>query len=406
MNCGVPSAFPATGHIPGSGQRLTGLWASATQAVRASVVLILPRRAHGPPVNPTGCSKKAQAGTPAALPGGLARACHRWLALLAGCLWGVGAWACPEPALALRPLAPGLWWVPAHLGEADATNRGHIANILVGVDGSRVWVLGSGPSPAFGQRLNCTLRQRLGRGATDVISPWPHPELVAGVKGLLADAGGHGKTVRHWAHAEVAQAMRQSCNRCVAQMARRLGAAAADLGDDPIHLPVHRVRGDRGQLGPWRWWRLVRAPGMPVTVWWWRGAVRGGAPSATAAPLHAPGLLWSPGAPDGADSSAQWMADATEAAMRLHRGLGGGRPLAWLGEQGEVLAPDAAQEQARYWRSLLAAVAQSLDAGDDGSAPAPELPGLAALSTGVRHQLNWQRTWRQEEERSFQRSRR
>ena len=78
----------------------------------------------------------------------------------------------------------------------------------------------------------------------------------------------------------------------------------------------------------------------------------------------------------------------------------------WMGEQGPLLDEDGVDDHVRYWPALQAAAEAAVARGDDETAPAPELPGLAALSQGLLHGLNWQRAWRQSEERSFQRSRR
>jgi hypothetical protein len=337
--------------------------------------------------------------------------------LLLALLPSVCAAECPGGPIRFEPLADGLWWVAGAEGETNANNRGHTANILVGVAGARLWLVGSGPSPVFGRRLACALRTRFGRDATDVISPWPKPELVAGVRGLRQPPSRRQPPLRHWAHDDVAQAMVNSCPRCMPQLAKRMGEAAADLEGLTVDLPTHTVRGTSGTLGPWRWWRLTRATGVPVTLWWWQ------APAGGVAPVFAPGLLWSPGAPDGADTDAQAMAEATATALRLAQaawtpgpragaagafsGAHGGPPVSgptWLGEQGPVIRSDVAALQARYWHALLHAVRQAQDHGGEESAPAPELPGLESLSSGLRHTLNWQRSWRQEEDRSFQRS--
>jgi len=58
---------------------------------------------------------------------------------------------------------------------------------------------------------------------------------------------------RHWAHTAVAQAMSEQCPHCVDRLRLRLGAAAVDLGDDPIHLPVHLLLGEQDRLGPFFW---------------------------------------------------------------------------------------------------------------------------------------------------------
>ena len=61
--------------------------------------------------------------------------------------------ACGAHAPHLEPwpsAIEGVWWVRAERGEADASNRGVVSNLLIVRDGRRVWAVGSGPSPAFG----------------------------------------------------------------------------------------------------------------------------------------------------------------------------------------------------------------------------------------------------------------
>lgn len=299
--------------------------------------------------------------------------------------------ACAGDPLRIEPLAPDVWWVPgAATGDADAGNRGQVSNLLLVRQGPRLWALGSGPSPVFGARLACEVRARLGLALSDVIAPWPRPELVLGQSGMPG--------VRRWAHADVAQAMAQRCADCVGRLRQRLGEAAVDLGDQPVTLPEHRFRGAQGTLGPFRWWRLERMPGVPVTVWQLRRQP---------ALVAAQGLLWGHGAPDGRDADPEALA-ATMAALRVQfpRGSLPGPARRWMGEQGPLLDEAGVDAHARYWPALQAAAEAAVARGDDETAPAPELPGLAALSQGLLHGLNWQRAWRQSEERSFQRSRR
>ena len=181
--------------------------------------------------------------------------CCAWLLALAATAPPAQAAACPGPALRFVPLATGVWLVPAADGESDTINRGQVSNLVLVHQAPRWWALGSGPSPAFGRALACQLRRRLGGVVTDVISPWARPELVLGVGGLAGPAWAVGGPPprgvhppaplppavlpRHWAHAAVAQAMAEQCPHCVDRLHQRLGPAAADLGDNPIHLPVH-----------------------------------------------------------------------------------------------------------------------------------------------------------------------
>lgn len=306
--------------------------------------------------------------------------------VLAGLAWPVAAAprvpACPGPALDFRPLAPGLWWVPGAPGDADADNRGQVSNLVLAPLGRRVWLLGSGPTPAFGRALACQVQRRWGRPVSDLISPWPHPELVLGAAGL--------GPVRHWAHADVADAMAQRCPTCVGRLRLQLGPAADDLGDDPVRVPGQLLQGDQGRLGPWRWWRLSRGSGFPVTVW------QHGQTSVR----FAPGLLWGEGAPDGRDAELQVLAASSLALDHLPGALRA-EGLQWLGEQGPPAA-DLPQRHQRYWAALQQAVQAAQDRGDLEAAPAPSL--LQVPASDPRHALNWQRAWRQLEAGEFQRS--
>jgi hypothetical protein len=96
--------------------------------------------------------------------------------------------ACGANAPRLEPWPGGadnLWWVRGARGDADANNRGAVSNLLIVRGRRRVWAIGSGPSPAFGRALGCVVQRDVGQAITDVVSPWPHPELVLGAAGLL-----------------------------------------------------------------------------------------------------------------------------------------------------------------------------------------------------------------------------
>lgn len=290
----------------------------------------------------------------------------------------------PDP-VPLRPLGPSLWQVVAADGDGDAGNRGQVSHLLVAVEGDEGWLLGSGPSPAFGRRLRATLEARWPGRRWTVVSAWAHPEAVLGVAGLGA--------VRHVGHAEVARQMAERCAGCVERLRQRLGAAAADLGEgDPVRLPGQHLTGDRGLLGPFDWWRVARDAHSTTTVWAHRAAGL----------VFAPGLLWGGGAPDGRDTDIAALLQATAALARLP---GRPAPARWLGDQGEPMGEDGPRQVQHYWQALLAAVAKGLDDGDAGLDVPATLPGVPGTRTAdARHALNWQRAWRQSEERWLQRS--
>lgn len=318
---------------------------------------------------------------------GVARRGLLGLAGLAACCVALPARAapCEGPPPRIDALAPGLWWVPAAPGDASPHNRGQVSNLLLAAEGPRLWLIGSGPSPAFGRALACAVQARWQRRVTDIVTPWARPEAVLG---LAAWPG-----ARRWAHAEVAAAMAARCTACVAGLRERLGEAAADLGEDPVRIPDRLLDGAQGRLGPFAWWRLARAEGVPVTVW--RHAASGVA--------FAPGLLWGDAAPDGRDADLARLAQATAALKGLRADAGPARR--WLGEQGGPQDARAPRQAAAYWAALQAAVAAGLTRGDDGQAVPATLPGVSPrLTADPRHALNWQRAWRQSEDRWLQRS--
>jgi hypothetical protein len=285
--------------------------------------------------------------------------------------------ACPAaPLLRFVPLGPGAWWVPAVDGESTEANRGNVANLLVVRDGRRLWLVGSGPSPAFGRALACRVRQHFGRPVTDIVDPWARAELVLGNAGLPG--------VRLWAHRQVAAAMGEQCPQCIERLRQRIGTSSTDLGEQPARLPTRLLDGRQGSLGPFDWWALPRAAGRIVTVWRHRAS---GVTSA-----H--GLLWFDGPPDGRDADLQTLAAST-----LHLATLAAAGTRWVGEQGPPGPADAPVLQAAYWRAVLDAAQRGVVAGQI-AAEVPELPSWPEALVGhPRHALNWQRAWRQAEDR-------
>ncbi len=328
-------------------------------------------------------------GQPGGRPAGWRQRWQAWLATLllalAAPLAAARCTGLPQPLLAL---APGVWWLPAASGDSDAGNRGQVSNLVLVRQGQgagvRWWLVGSGPSPAFGRLLACQLQRQLGARVTDVISPWARPELVLGVAGLQPLG-----PLRHWAHAAVAQAMATQCPHCVDRLRQRLGAAAADLGADPIRLPRQLLQGAQGRLGPFDWWRLPRSEGRWVTVW---RLARPGQPTL----WLAPGLLQGAGPPDGRDAELLLLQQSSQRLALL--AASDGPAARFVPEQGPLLAAEAPAAHARYWADLLAAAEAAVLRGDDETAPAPAWPGLPPGWAGQPwHAMNWQRAWRQVE---------
>jgi hypothetical protein len=291
------------------------------------------------------------------------------------------ATTCRGPVIPVQRLASGTWLVPGATGDATPANRGAISNLLAVRDGARLWLVGSGPSVAYARSLDCRLQRVTGLRVTDVVAPWPRPELVLGQAGLPG--------ARRWAHDEVATAMQERCPRCIERLRLRLGTSAGDLGTAAVALPQHRLHGDSGTLGPLHWQRLQRAGTTTATLW--------SLPRARLTTAH--GLLWADGAPDLRDADSALMERAWQqlATSGPSTGTGGMR---WIPEQGPVQATEAPVEHLRYLAALHAAIDAAQSRGTPESDPAPALPGVsAAINRSARHQLNWQHAWREAEAR-------
>ena len=321
--------------------------------------------------------------------GALARGARCWVLTTGLLVSGMAAAApCAGPVMRFVPLAPGHWLVPADEGDATAANRGQVSNlVLVQEDGPtpRLWALGSGPSRPFGQSLACQVRLQLGLDITDVVSPWARPELVLGVAGLEPAV-----QARHWAHASVAEAMAEQCPHCIERLRHRLGDAAGDLAGQPIALPAQRLAGEQGRLGPFDWWRLPRADGRWVTLWRSRQALL----------WVAHGVLQGSSPPDGRDADLRTLQQSTARVLALS--WADGAQARYIGEQGPPVGRAEVQQQLAYWQALHSQVAAAIERGDDETAPPPRLPGAAGpprWATHPWHALNWQRAWRQEENR-------
>lgn len=297
------------------------------------------------------------------------------LLVAAGAAWP--AFACPGPPVPLQPVAPGVWLVPGADGDTTPDNRGALSNLLAVRDGRRLWLVGSGPSIAHARALDCQLQRVSGQRVTDVIAPWPRPELVLGQAGLVG--------ARRWAHADVASAMRERCPRCIERLRLRLGTAASDLAEAVVALPDHLLQGDRGALGPLRWQRLQRSGTTAVTLW--------SLPRARLTTAH--GLLWADGAPDLRDADTVHLERAWQ---RLAASVPDGEH--WLPEQGPLQPATAPAEHLHYLQALRAAVDAAQARGAPESDPAPALPGVSdVVNRSLRHQLNWQHVWREAEAR-------
>lgn len=282
-----------------------------------------------------------------------------------------------EALIRLQPLAPGVWRIAGHEGDTSPANRGVISNLLLVADGARTWLLGSGPSETWGRTLTCHVQHTLQRRITDVIAPWPRPELVLGQAGM--------PQARRWAHVEVAQAMRERCTSCIERLRQRLGSSAADLGRAEVALPKHLVEGEQGRLGPWRWWHLQRSRTTSVTVW-----------RLERQPIwSAPGLLWADDAPDLRDTDLPQYEQSLRHLITL--AAEDGASARWLPEQGDSQPARLPQQHLDYLAALRRAVEAALARGATETDAADPLAGLAGPPRALRHQLDWQRVWRQAE---------
>lgn len=293
-----------------------------------------------------------------------------------------------------EPLAAGLWRVPARGGEADAINRGQVIHLVLARHEGRLWLLGSGPSPAFARALRCAAWRQLGLEIRHAANPYARAELVLGNAGLP-----QGTVV---APRPVRQAMQVQCPQCVARLRSRLGAAAIDLGSAPVRLPAplpasspalssalssalsptqHGAE-DRQRWGPFHWWLVKRGASAWTSAW----------RHVDAGVTVAFGLLWFDGPPDGRDtepaSMIQGLEDLLAAVPPNER---------FVGDAGPPGDRAAVQAQLDYWRALWKAAQQGVATGASWSDEPPPLPA-GWIDVSDRHRLNWQRAWRQAED--------
>ena len=295
-------------------------------------------------------------------------------------------------ALVWQPLSRDLWWIEASGLDADSRNRGHVGHLLLARHEGRIWLIGAGPSPAWARAFDDQVLQRLGQRVTDLALPMAQPEFVLGARGF-AEA-------RVWTTQDLDGVLRHRCNDCVAQWRLRLGEAAVDLGDDPVRWADHTSAAPNGVWGPfiWRSWHLRRRDGTPLPglMWWHADAAAGGAW----------GLLWGDAPPDLRDGDVHALLDArpdwADIAARWDP-AGQGR---WLGAQGDLLPATVWQTTSpvfAYWSDLAQAAQLGVEAGHLPGERGPASQGRwpEAWSSHPRHNLNWQRVWRQAEEALF-----
>lgn len=296
---------------------------------------------------------------------------------------------CPVPGVdapALVNVSADVWRVPAARGAADATNGGATIQLVLVRDGTRLWLIGSGPTPAFGAALRCEIERVVGGSVTDIVNTRAAPELALGNVAF--------PSARRWALPDVTAAMRARCGHCLQQLKSQIGAAGDSLRDERIRPPTRAVGQPQqraGRLGPFSWLALPRRAGERTLV------LRHG-------PLVvAQGLLWADDIPDLRDTRSDVLAASLR---RLRASLSGNVLL--IGEQGEpvsgVAAGAALDDALDYVEQLRAAVSRQLAQGDALGATGATLalpafaqrPGYATT-----HALNVQRVWRELEDELF-----
>jgi hypothetical protein len=297
---------------------------------------------------------------------------------------------CDGPAAPIiERVSANVWRVAAARGDPDETNAGLTSQLVLARDGSRVWLIGSGPTPAFGAALACAIRRATGRAVTDVVNTRAAPELAMGNVAF--------EPARIWALPDVIAAMQARCGSCLEHLKARLGTAGDTLQPERIRVPTLAVgttgapgrpaRGT-GTLGPFEWRALERAPGERVLVLRHRRD----------RVVIAQGLLWADDVPDLRDMQS----DTLLASLRTLHAFAAGARL--LGEQGGVARPEAVAQHIEYLEALRRAVWPPLVRGDvqGASGASVELPAFSSRpGYALRHPLNVQRVWRELEPTIF-----
>jgi hypothetical protein len=291
---------------------------------------------------------------------------------------------CTEPLPALQPAGQGRWWLPASNREPDADNGGLTAQLVAVREGDRLWLVGSGPTPAFGARLACALRAATGLAVTDIVHTRAAPELAMGNAAF--------PQARLWALPEVLVAMRARCEECQSRLKGQIGAAGDSLQPGSIRPPTLAIAAPgvgSGQLGPFEWRAVARAPGDRVLV------LRHGPsmpPVSTDDPglVIAQGLVWAQDVPDLHGLQSETLQDTW---MALQGWVGTAR---LLGEQGGLSDAKALAEHVAYLTALRSAIAPFLAQGDLWGAVGQgvALPAYRDCPRyDSRHPLNVQRLW-------------
>ena len=328
--------------------------------------------------------------------------------LMATVLWGAEPAHAAERAPPAAPgawqlhwqaLGPDLWWLEARAEEASAANRGQVAHLLLARHQGRLWMVGAGPSPRFARALQGALLRRWGRGVDELALTLAQPELVMAAKGFAQ--------ARVWTSVGLDRSLRERCGSCAARWKERLGAAATDLGPEgagAVRFADRLLEGREGRWGPWVWraWQVNQRDGLQVhgLLWWHAGAGVG----------FAPGLLWGSSPPDLRDADVRALRQAWPqwAAWAEQQAASSPARARWLGQQGAPVGGEvwtAEAPVARYWQQIDEGASSQVGEGQlMAETPALDLlwPGASTPLGRLRHELNWQRVWRQAEERLFE----
>ncbi|MBL8325807.1 MAG: hypothetical protein JNJ89_12720 [Rubrivivax sp.] len=288
----------------------------------------------------------------------------------------LAAGACGPLAPRLHALAEDVWWMPGAGGRPAAANRGAVANLLLARHAGRLWLIGSGPSPAFARALRCRVRGELGQDIAEVMNPYARAELVLGNAGMGA--------ARVRAPAVVVQAMARQCPACVQRLRGQLGPAASDLGAAPVRLPAPLApgegrAGERAQWGPFEYEVVPRGAASAASVW----------RHPAAGVVAAWGLVWFDGAPDGSDTEPSSMITALDAVLAT-----AGVADRVLGEAGPLGSREDVVRHREYWNRLWQAAQAGVRRGATWPDAAVQQAAPAAWLLDERHALNAQRAWR------------
>jgi hypothetical protein len=311
-----------------------------------------------------------------------------WLCVMTLVSQGAAAFA-GDVDCALRPAVPllrvskQLWRVAAARGEPSESNAGVTAQLVLVRDGQRLWLVGTGPSPDFGQALSCAIQKQFAQRVTDVVNTRAAPELAMGNSAF--------EGARIWALADVMAAMQTRCPVCQDKLKARIGEAGKSLLPNSIRTPeavVGSADARRARLGPFLWLALSRAPGESVLV------LR----HPQARIVIAQGFLWAGDVPQLHDTRNDVMLKSWRALMTFASGA------QLLGEQGGLSRNAAVADHIAYVTTLRNTALPHLVRGDlDGaSGQGLDLPAFAKRpGYAARHPLNVQHVWRELEPEIF-----